>query len=69
MPQLFVLFCWLIVILLVASVAWWTLNQIALPAPIRMIVNVFLGLLAILLILWLATSFLGMPGPMVGHRY
>lgn len=44
----------LIGLLLIVAIAWWAINQLSLPPPIRMIVIV---VVAVLCILWVAQTF------------
>lgn len=49
----------LLILLLVLAIAWWAISQLSLPPPVRMIVVVFIAIIAIV---WLLQY---LPG--VGH--
>lgn len=49
----------ILILALIAGVVWWTLNQITLPPPVRMIVNVALGIICILVLLGMVVG--GVP--------
>lgn len=60
------LLIWLIIIVAAFGIAWWILSQIPIPPPMRVVVNVVLGIIALIMLLWLAGSVLGGP-PSLGH--
>jgi hypothetical protein len=55
------LLIWLIFIAIAMGIAWWIISQVPLPPPMRMIVNVAFGLIALLVLFWLFSSAVGMP--------
>ena len=61
MPGLLTLLLWLIVIVAIFGVAWWALSQIPLPPPFRVVVNIVFAVVAVIVLIWLATTLLGGP--------
>lgn len=54
------LLVYLVVFLLVASLIWWVIGQLALPQPVRMVAVVIMALVAIVFLL----SLVGGLGPL-----
>ena len=55
----------LLIVLLIASVVWWIISQLPLPAPFAMIVRV---VFALILLIWLISMLLpysGVHGPLL----
>ena len=59
------LLIWLIIVCLVVAVVWWILQQIPVPPPMRMIINVVFGVICLIFLLYLAGSVVGPPH--LGH--
>lgn len=51
----------IIVIALVFGLVWWVLSQMPLPEPFRMVVNVLIGLLAVVILLGLLFGGVSVP--------
>jgi hypothetical protein len=52
---------WLLIVLVIFGVVWWAITQIPLPPPMRVVANVVFAIAAILVLLYLAQSFMGAP--------
>lgn len=57
MPGLLTLLITLIVVLAIIAIAWWAINQLTLPPPVRMIAVLLIAALAIVVLLNLLPGF------------
>lgn len=56
------LIIWLVVVLAAVGIVWWMLNSIPIPPPMRPIVNIVIGVLALIILFAVASKLLG-PSP------
>jgi heme A synthase len=52
----------IIIIAVVFGLVWWILQQMPLPEPFKMVVNVLIGLIAVLVLLGLLFGGINVPG-------
>jgi len=55
------LFITVLVLALVFGLVWWILGQIPIPEPFRMVVNVIIGIIAVLVLLGLVFGGVNLP--------
>jgi len=54
---------WILILLIIMSLAWWILGQLPLPPPIKQVATIILVVICVIILIYMLLGLAGGPAP------